>query len=342
MNPNEQKHKTLKEATDSLKRIQDFNPESIARVEDLGRDLNFQDGVSAASKLVELFRQVSLDIVNELSASRLQSLKQSADAEYNRLQQILKFSATDQNPKQTRDSLLQQLENAYDQVFEQIWPAVAYSVRRSTDFARMEREARSVIQNIQDKTDTLKSDLEKKRKDADAALDAIRKVAAEQGVSQQAIYFKEEADKHSDAAIRWFKVTTGITILTCLYAIFSVFVHKISWIAPNSTYETIQIGISKLMVFAALGFYLVLAARNYMAHRHNAVVNKHRQNSLVTYRAIVEAAAENSNRDIVLAKAADTIFCTQPTGFSRNESDDSRMLSMVNLTSPILKQSGGN
>ncbi|MFA7054049.1 MAG: carboxypeptidase-like regulatory domain-containing protein, partial [Kiritimatiellia bacterium] len=36
-------------------------------------------------------------------------------------------------------------------------------------------------------------------------------------------------------------------------------------------------------------------------------VNRHRQNALITYRAIVEAAGDQANRDVVLAKAAECI-----------------------------------
>jgi hypothetical protein len=56
-------------------------------------------------------------------------------------------------------------------------------------------------------------------------------------------------------------------------------------------------------------------------HRHNAVVNKHRQNALLTYRALVEAGSEGGTRDIVLTHAASCIFAPQDTGFTKSDSD---------------------
>ena len=59
-----------------------------------------------------------------------------------------------------------------------------------------------------------------------------------------------------------------------------------------------------------------MASRNYTTHKHNAVVNRHRQNALLTYRALVEASATKGTEDIVLAHAASCIFSPQETGFS--------------------------
>jgi hypothetical protein len=78
---------------------------------------------------------------------------------------------------------------------------------------------------------------------------------------------------------------------------------------------------SKILIFAVLGYLLLMAARNYTTYKHNAVINRHRQNALLTYRALVEASSESGTEDIVLAHAASCIFSPQETGFSRNGND---------------------
>lgn len=337
MSKQEERDKLVKETTDALKRMQDFRVDTLARTEELGRDLNFQDAVPHALKIVELFKQVAVDVLPEFSTARLNTIKEIANSEFNRFDQIQKFSVTSGNPKNTRDSLINQLENGYDNVFEQLWPAIAYSVRRSTDFARLEREARASIQSISDRTTDLQKSLEKNRVEAEGALDAIRKVAAEQGVSQQAIYFKEEADHHSKEASTWLKITCGLTSAIILYAVATLFLHKWEWLTPANGYEAAQLVVSKVLIFSTLVFFLVLAARNYMSHRHNAIVNRHRQNSLVTYRALVEAAGDHANRDIVLTKAAESIFGAEVTGFVKKDGGDGGALSMVNVTPALVK-----
>ena len=106
--------------------------------------------------------------------------------------------------------------------------------------------------------------------------------------------------------------------------------------------EAIQLAVSKILVFATIGSFVLLSAKNYMASRHNAVVNKHRQNSLATYQALVEAAGDQANRDIVLTKAAESVFGAQPTGFAKSDGAEGAALSMVNLAPSVLKHGAGS
>lgn len=182
-----------------------------------------------------------------------------------------------------------------------------------------------------DRAEEIQKELQERKKEADEVLREVRKVAEEQGVSQQAIYFKNEADQHDAAAKRWLARTSWLTVLLALYAVGTLFLHKIPFLAPTSGYETVQLAVSKVLVFVTISFFLILAARNYLAHKHNAVVNRHRQNALTTYQALVKAAGDAANRDVVLAKAADCIFSPQPSGFGKNEAAESGTLSLVNL-----------
>lgn len=85
---------------------------------------------------------------------------------------------------------------------------------------------------------------------------------------------------------------------------------------PESSSEMFQLISSKLLIFAVLGYLLLMASRNYTTHKHNAVVNRHRQNALLRYKSLVEAAGGTATQDIVLAHAASRIFSPQETCFS--------------------------
>ena len=323
----EARRKLLEETTPSLTRVQEFDPDSIARVEELGTELNFELGVEHAERLVELFKEVSLEVLSELSHQKLTALKQQADAQFNILEQVRQFSASAGLP--ARDGLLKQLEEGYDAVFEALWPVVAYSVRRTVDFARLDREARAAIQGIKDRTKAQEVALASRVTEAESALDEVRRAAEEQGVSQQASYFKAAADTHAEEADKWLKSTWWLTGLLAAYAIATLFLHNIELMAPGNAYETVQLAVSKVLIFATLASLVLLCARNYRAHRHNSVINSHRRDSLATYRALVEAAGDKANRDIVLARAAETIFGSNSTGYA--EADRSGSSSMVSV-----------
>jgi hypothetical protein len=319
----------LEQAKKSLERIQSFDPKSLPRVEILGTAINFTDAIEPANRLIDLYGQLPAEVLEQIPNNLLQEIQKQADSDFNTLNSILKFEPG--SPKHDRDARLNSLRSAYDPAFHTLHPYISYAVRKSTDFSRLEREARGLIQNVTDRANELQGELEKRKKDADAVLEAVRKVAEEQGVSQQAIYFKNEADRHEAQSGKWLSATIWLTILLGIYAGATLFLHKIPILTPANAYETTQLAVSKVLVFVTISFFLILSSRNCLAHRHNLVVNRHRQNALATYQAIVKAAGQDANRDVVLAKAADCIFTAQPTAFSKTDGADGGSLSFVNV-----------
>lgn len=329
------------EARKSLNRVQQFDAATLTRGDDLGAVLNFQQAVGPAQRLINVARLVSLDAIDDLPLPHTNVVKTQADAIYNLFNQIEKFNLEEQqNPKGVRDSIVAQLRATYDAAFNALLPMISFSLRRSSDFERLEREARATIQSLKDRIAELETDMTKRKQEADETLQAIRNVAAEQGVSQQAIYFKEEAESHNTLANTWLNRTVGLTVALLVYALSTFFIHKIPFLAPQGVYETAQLAVSKALVFVTIAFLLLLASRNYTAHRHNAVVNKHRQNGLVTYGALVKAASAGANSDIILTKAAQCIFDSQATGFAKGDGVDSGGLSMINVGTPSIKMPG--
>ena len=190
-------------------------------------------------------------------------------------------------------------------------------------------EARAMIQSVKDEADVLNKHLENNKKQADEVLEQIRKVAAEQGVSQQAIYFKEMADQHDILASEWQKKIFWTSIILGGYAIISIFIHKIAFLAPSDSYQTVQLAISKILIFGVISFYLYLSAKNYLSHKHNAIVNRHRQSALMTFNALAKAATSDGSKDIILNHAAFCIFGPQPTGYSSDNRNESPMYKSV-------------
>lgn len=91
---------------------------------------------------------------------------------------------------------------------------------------------------------------------------------------------------------------------------------------PINTGLSIQLAISKLIVFSILYFALIWGSRNYRAHRHNAVVNQHRQNALSTFQAFVDSAEDDkATKDAVLLRSTETIFSPHISGYLTKESE---------------------
>ncbi len=309
----------LEESRTSLQRMQAFNPEDLAREDDLGRQLNFRDAVGPAQKLIDLYLQLSLETLTELPVKQLTDIKNIADADFNRFNDVLKFEIAGDNATGRRDTLLEQISSSYQGTFNTLHPMISYGMTRAVDFQRMENEARATIQSIEDQASEVTKALEESRKQATSILEEIRKVAAEQGVSQQASYFKEEAEKHEGLADTWRKRTIYVAIGLGAYAVLALFLHKIPFMTPTDVYQSIQLVTGKILVFAVIGYMVILSARNFLSHEHNTIINKHRQNALMTYKALVDAAQDEEVSDIVLLHAAQCIFSPQETGYAKQE-----------------------
>lgn len=335
---NQQEEKTRQECQQSLVRVQQFDTRTLAREEELGREFTFEDAIPAARRLIALYNQVSIAVLEDLPMSQLNTLKTQSDSDYNRFEQILKFSAKQENAYNTRNSFIQQIEGAYQGTFSALQPIIAYSTSKSADFKRLETEARAMLQVIEDNAVKLTKQLEDDKKASEQILEDIRKVAAEQGVSQQAIYFRDAANDHETDAGKWQKRTIWLAVLLGGYAILTVGLHKIPWIKPEDLYQTVQLAISKVLIFAVLSYVLYLSTKNYLAQKHNAVINKHRQNALMTYEALVDAAKDVANKEIILTHASACIFTPQPTGYAGGATPEGPVAkSVVELLSTTMK-----
>ena len=148
----------------------------------------------------------------------------------------------------------------------------------------------------------------------------MRLQAAEQGVSKQAIHFKTEADTHHSEAEIWLSRSMYASIALLLFSVASLFIHKIPVLNSQDPYQLGQIAISKILMFGVLAYALLVCVRNFLSHRHNEVINRHRQNALATFTALAEAASDAASADIVLSHAAACIFSPQDTGYAKAES----------------------
>lgn len=307
------------EAEESLGRMQKVDVNDLPRSTELGSELNFQDAVEPAERLVSLYKRLAVVALDDLSVQALQQVKDRANHDYNLVKQILDFRVSaQQNPKGTRDGYVQYLVQAYEPTFQTLHPYIAYSLHRSADFQRLDADARATMQSIADRAGKIEERLQGHETEAKRVLDQIRAVAAEEGVTQQSIHFKSEADQHEKDAEVWRDRTTKLAIGLGVYAAGSVFLHKLPFLTPASTYETVQLAISKVLVFSVLAYMLFLSARNFLNHKHNAIVNRHRQNALMTHRALIEAASEPGIREAIMIQAAGCIFAPQGTGYTES------------------------
>lgn len=314
--PTEREKKVLA-ATKSLTRVQEFDPASLVQKEKFGQ-VSFDEAVEPAQRIVELFRQLPAVTLDLLPSNELSIVQTQSDSIYGLFEQILGFDIDAGDVKNRKSQFIDKLKSSYQSHFSQIFPLISYSVARTADFNRLEEQGRAAVQSVRDQTNSLMSEIATQKEEAARILEEVRKTAAERGVSQEAHYFQSEADAHSTEASKWRNWTVGMAIAVGIYGIFTLFIHKIPFLSPTNTYETVQLIAGKLIVFFVLAYMLSISARNFLSNRHNEIVNRHRQNALMTYKSLVDAGATPEARDVILNHAAASVYQLHDTGFTKS------------------------
>ncbi len=318
----------LQRATELVQHIQKFDATKLSRVADLGKELSFEEISESANLIIGLFNYIDTETVKKLPDDALRSISQYAEDTKNLFAQILNFRASDHNAMEIRRKIINKIEKLHSGILVAFGPFISYSLRQSGKLSQLSEasnNADALLQSIKDKSDETLKDIE-------AVAENIKTVAAEQGVSQQAHYFKMESEYHQKHAKKWLIATAIFAVVLALYSCVSLFIHKISWInigdGDLSGYVAVNLITGKILIFAVIAYMLFLSAKNFLSHKHNAVVNKHRQNALQTFQTLADAANNESSRDIVLNYASACIFAPQDTGYAKQSRANSPLVGL--------------
>lgn len=123
---------------EALERIQTFDPETLGRVDDLGRQMNFAEAVKSAEAIIAVYKRIPMSALSDFTDTQLNAILAQANADYNLFKQILDFNAASSDAVGTRTNILTNIKARRDQVFDQLWQYVAYGVARITDTSLLE------------------------------------------------------------------------------------------------------------------------------------------------------------------------------------------------------------
>ena len=319
-------HATVRrQVMELLDQVQTFDLEGLCRRMVLPDQGPQDELVAAVDQLVQLYRKLPVSSVQWLTATYLNHLVQNLQATTSILRSTQEASPTELHTSKWKSVQVSQLNAQYKESFDQLYTLIAFGASVNSDFASIEADGFAVLQ-------LFKAGADKQQQEFERLIESARADVADVVTMKQAEHFEAEARRDSSAAWFWLASTGLATLLVAGLAIAALFIHKYEALAPTSLYEAIQLAVGKVVVLASVGSFAVLAGRQYAANRHNEVVNRHRCNALRTYRALVEAAGDQANKDIVLAQAAHAIFSDQPTGFAKTDTSDGRSAPLVSLS----------
>jgi hypothetical protein len=234
-----------------------------------------------------------------------------------------------QFPAQARDQQLNNFRTAFDQAFNVISSVLAMS--RPEHLEQYESEAKASAEAMRTLLDAQKKEFDDYKREISDILAKAKQAAQEAGITRHEVFFRTEANEHRTMARVWLVATVLLAIATgmvgwfnysrTLAALQSAVSTAPQVGTPGNTAITIQLTIAKLIMFSILFSAVLWAGRIYRAHRHNYVINKHRQNALGTFEAFVKATEDPPTKNAVLLQATQCIFGPQATGYLTQEKE---------------------
>lgn len=152
---------------------------------------------------------------------------------------------------------------------------------------------------------------------ANNILESIQLAAEKVGTSKHAEIFNKQSQKHLVMAILFFLLSAAGTfgVGKFLFYVFEELVNSIKNTPNMNIAITLQIFFAKIIIVSYLSFVLYQLFKNYNAQMHLSTLNRHRANSLQTFKIFVDSTENPKTRDVILMQATRAIFEAGDTGF---------------------------
>ncbi len=310
------------------------NVEDLVQTSKLGAELGFEDARPTFERTLGVLRKVLSADLTLASEAKIDALKDRVTEVFNQFHKIRSFSPQRASqPARERDALVDGLNPIFDRLFEAVAGVLPLGQRESVE--EYEAEAKVSVEKLkaffedqQEQSKSYRNSVEKEIRDT---LDKAKQAAQQAGIVQHETFFRLEANEHKRMARAWLIATVLLALAT----------GTVGWLnynrtlgilqaavsaappsgAPTNTALTIQLAIAKLIMFSILFSAVLWAGRIYRAHRHNYVVDKHRQNALSTFEAFAKVAEDAPTKNAVLLQATQCIFGPQSTGYLSQEKE---------------------
>jgi len=313
----EQFETVLNQLNERFETILSYKIEDLTREEELGAQFSFKEAEEYFVKIIDLFKRVKEVNLQEIPFTPLNSFNAQINQAITYFEQAKTFNPTINNAINTRNAIITNIQNNYDNYYTHSIPILSIGILNSNDLSLERSKMNQLISDLENEKKISKEKSENKLNELNSIIENAKSFATKAGISKHSSVFKTESDFHETESKKWLGYTTKILIAIVLVAIGLAF---LGLYFTEST-QLIQFTITKVVVLSALFYGLTLTNRNYKAHKHNEILNKHRQNALTTFETFSNAASDEQTKNAILLETTHSIFSNQQTGYLKKEGD---------------------
>lgn len=308
-----------------LERVQAIVPEDVAREE-----LGLEGAEVSIRRSLDFFKRFTPRGLDVLPLSRVDEVSSHLEAFEREVNSLKAFSVDDPHAAVRRQELLDAISNRPSHLHHSLAGVAAYiSTEAHADLAGEIAAAKA----LRVKSEGAVRKLQRTEADVAKVLGDARDAAGKVVSDHYARRFLARAEHHEKEAKDWLKRTKSTLWILLAYCGAMLLLQLCTEKDIGAPYA-VQLAVSKAMGFATLASIVVACLRSYQSHLHNAEVNRHREHIMHTFQALVGAGADKGTRDLLLTKAADSVFAAQPTGFGKTDAADPSPLSIFNVSAP--------
>lgn len=328
----------------TYKEYQEYAEKDLIRRSDLGEKCfeDIEQEINDLKKLIDEMVEISEN--KDLPKGLDQNLSRILQKFVSFAKRITEYSFDGDNNFRERDKIVNEIRNYYEGIFSD-------DNNNQNNFL----STYNAIKNFgYDELNTLKSQLSTFKEKAKDKLDEVSEAsetlkteASKITVSDYANIFEEQADKHSS-----FRFSPNFSIgaseknfiagAIALIVFLCLIINIDFWQPTDATsWETmLPFYLRKFVILSILVFIIRFTFKQFMINKHLATLNKHRQNTLNSFRLFIESISSDdpSVKDLLLVEVSRAIYEQGKTGFlNESAKQDSNSPSIFELTKSVSK-----
>ena len=290
---------------------------------------------------INLVQSIAADLesmpLNFLTTPTSQAIRRAIGPAVSVFDKINDFTTTIGDVSVNRKNIANELRSVAEELYQRASPWIYLAYKRGDTAKNIQqvndaiKEAETMLGNTKTSVEnelnatktSARNELNAIKTSARNELNAIktivqtaREAAANVGVTTFTKQFGSEAVSLGKRSKKWLGATGVFAALTILAGVLFYFWPKVG--ANADGWDTLRNIASKGTIIAVLFTGTVWCGHIYRALIHQAAVNRHRELSLKTFQAFVQATGNPHVKDAVLMAATKTIFANVPTGLVKS------------------------
>lgn len=275
-----------------------------------GKDFPFTDVYPLVKNTFSYIEQMEQfpEFWSFISLSNRESYISELDQFLRTMQEIRDFNPNEGDPGNRRQQIIERVRSRYNWLAEHFFPILdLYIIKDEIHSGK--------IADLAEKAQKAVNEVEESKKKGEALVESLQQATAVAGAGKFAGIFGNQSTYHKDIARNWLIVLGLFTAGSggYLYWIISELTKSIQ--SGQKIEVTIQIFFAKALLLSVFSVVFYQIAKNYNAQMHQYILNKHRENSLLTFRAFVESTNDERIKDQILIQATRAIFRAGDTGY---------------------------